>query len=140
MQVGGYCGWSVGRVEQMGEKEDGLVRSDQGGQEAGEGWTWEKAVGWRDFEADEVNIEAIGLKGIAIGTRIGPSYACLFVGFMEQALFYNYTSTILHLFLCHIDDCIGAALCSHEELEQFINFANTFHPILKFTWTISDTS
>eukprot|EP00061_Rhincodon_typus_P013006 g39098.t1 len=51
----------------------------------------------------------------------------------------NYTSTIPHLFLRHIDDCIGAVPCSREEFEQFMIFANTFHPALKFTWTISDT-
>eukprot|EP00061_Rhincodon_typus_P004129 g21814.t1 len=79
-------------------------------------------------------------KGVAMGTRMGLSYVCLFVGFMEQSLFNNDTSTIPHLFLHYIDDCIHAALCSHKELEQFINFANTFHPTLKFTWTISDTS
>eukprot|EP00061_Rhincodon_typus_P005888 g25951.t1 len=31
-------------------------------------------------------------------------------------------------------------ITSHKELEQFINFTNTFHPNLKFTWTISNTS
>eukprot|EP00061_Rhincodon_typus_P003975 g21446.t1 len=71
---------------------------------------------------------------------MGPSYACLFVGYVEQALFRCYTSTIPHLFLRYNDNCIGAALCPHEELEQFINFTNTFHPKPKFTWTISDTS
>eukprot|EP00061_Rhincodon_typus_P002640 g18091.t1 len=44
------------------------------------------------------------------------------------------------LFLRYINVCIGVALCSHEEIEQFINITNTFHPNLKFTWTISDTS
>eukprot|EP00061_Rhincodon_typus_P003986 g21483.t1 len=76
-------------------------------------------------------------KGVAIGTHMGPSYACLFVGYMEQSLFRSYTGTIPHLFLRYINDCISAASCSHEELEQFINFTNTFHPNLKFTWTIS---
>eukprot|EP00061_Rhincodon_typus_P000806 g12801.t1 len=75
-----------------------------------------------------------------MGTHMGPSYACLFVGYVEQSLFCSHTGPILHLFLRYIDDCIGAALCSHEELEQFNNFTNTFHPNLKFTWTISDTS
>eukprot|EP00061_Rhincodon_typus_P003268 g19676.t1 len=68
-------------------------------------------------------------KGVAMGTRMGPSYAFLFAAYVEQPLFLRY-----------IDDCIGAASCSHEELEQFINFTNTFQPNLKFTWTISDTS
>eukprot|EP00061_Rhincodon_typus_P003549 g20360.t1 len=55
-------------------------------------------------------------------------------------LSHYYTGTIPHLLLRYIDDCIGAASCSNEELEQFINFTNTFHPDLKFTWIISDTS
>eukprot|EP00061_Rhincodon_typus_P011353 g36298.t1 len=70
---------------------------------------------------------------------MGLSYACLFIGYVEQSLFRCYTSTIPHLFLRYIDDRIGAASCSHEELEHFINFTNSFHPNLKFTWTISNT-
>eukprot|EP00061_Rhincodon_typus_P017540 g46269.t1 len=77
-------------------------------------------------------------EGVAMGTHMGLS--CLFVGFMEQSLFHNYTGSSPHLILHYTDDCIGAALCSHEELEQFMNFANTLHHALKFTWTISDTS
>eukprot|EP00061_Rhincodon_typus_P001496 g14958.t1 len=75
-----------------------------------------------------------------MGIRIGPCYVCLFVGCVEQSLFCYYTGTISHLFLRYIDNFIGTALCSHKELEQFSNFTNTFHPNLKFTWTISDTS
>eukprot|EP00061_Rhincodon_typus_P018982 g48393.t1 len=75
-----------------------------------------------------------------MGTCMGPSYACFFVGYVEQSLFRSYTGPIPHLFPRYIDDCIGAASCSHKELEQFIHFTNTFHPNLKFTWTISDTS
>eukprot|EP00061_Rhincodon_typus_P011402 g36375.t1 len=59
---------------------------------------------------------------------------------MKQTLFHCCTRTIPHLFLCYIDDCVGAVSRSHEELEQFISFTNTLHPNLKFTWTISDTS
>eukprot|EP00061_Rhincodon_typus_P003333 g19829.t1 len=47
-------------------------------------------------------------KEVAMGTRIGPSYACLFG---------SYTGTIPHLSLRYIDDSIGTASCSHEELE-----------------------
>eukprot|EP00061_Rhincodon_typus_P006630 g27469.t1 len=77
---------------------------------------------------------------MAMGTRMGPSYACHFVGYMEQSLFRSRTGPIPHLVLRYIDDCIGAALCSHEELEQFIYITNAFHRNVKFTWTISDTS
>eukprot|EP00061_Rhincodon_typus_P015083 g42559.t1 len=75
-----------------------------------------------------------------MGTCMGPSDACLFVGFAEQSLFNNYTGTIPHLFLRYIDVHISAASCSRKKLEQFINFAYTFHSTLKFTQTISDTS
>eukprot|EP00061_Rhincodon_typus_P006422 g27049.t1 len=67
------------------------------------------------------------------GTMLG---ACLFAGYVEQSLFRCYTGTIPYLFLRYIDDCISAASCPHKELEQFINFTNTFHPNFKFTWTI----
>eukprot|EP00061_Rhincodon_typus_P002398 g17457.t1 len=75
-----------------------------------------------------------------MGTCMDPSYACLFAGYMEQSLLHCYTGTIPHLFLGYIDDCVSTALCSNEKLEQFINFTNTFHPNLKFTWTIFGTS
>eukprot|EP00061_Rhincodon_typus_P010195 g34299.t1 len=45
-------------------------------------------------------------KEVAMGTRMSPSYPCLFVGFVEQSLFCDYTGTIPHLFLCFIDACI----------------------------------
>eukprot|EP00061_Rhincodon_typus_P011253 g36139.t1 len=77
---------------------------------------------------------------VAMGIRMVLRYACLFVGYVGQSLFHNYTSNIPHLFLRYIDDCIGAALCSRKELEQFINFTTTFCHALKFTWTISDAS
>eukprot|EP00061_Rhincodon_typus_P000043 g10234.t1 len=75
-----------------------------------------------------------------MGACMGPSYACLFVGYVEQSHFRSYTGPKPHLFLRYIDDCIGAVSCTHEEIEQFIHFTNTFHPSLKFIWTISDTS
>eukprot|EP00061_Rhincodon_typus_P009577 g33190.t1 len=56
-------------------------------------------------------------KGVAMGTRMGPSYAYLFVGYVEQSLFCYYTGTIPHLFLRYIDDCVGSASCCHKELK-----------------------
>eukprot|EP00061_Rhincodon_typus_P017437 g46130.t1 len=41
--------------------------------------------------------------GVAKGTRMGPSSACLFVGHVEQSLFRSYTGPIPHLFLRYID-------------------------------------
>ncbi|XP_059807711.1 uncharacterized protein LOC132381986 [Hypanus sabinus] len=79
-------------------------------------------------------------KGVAMSTCMGPSYACLFVGFVEQSMFQVYTGIHTLLFLRYIDDYIGAASCKHAELVDFINFVSNFHAALKFTWSISDTS
>eukprot|EP00061_Rhincodon_typus_P000903 g13138.t1 len=38
-------------------------------------------------------------KGVAMGTRMGPNYAYLFVDNMEQSLFRRYTGPKPHLFL-----------------------------------------
>eukprot|EP00061_Rhincodon_typus_P011764 g37025.t1 len=75
-----------------------------------------------------------------MGTCVSLSYACLFAGFLEQFLVNNYTGTIPHFFLLHIDNCISVALCSHNEFERFINFTMTLHCAIKLTWAISDTS
>eukprot|EP00061_Rhincodon_typus_P013838 g40456.t1 len=79
-------------------------------------------------------------EGVAMGTCMGPSYACLFVEYVEESLFCCCTGTIPHIFLRYIDDGISPASCSHEEREQFSNFTNMFQTNLKFTWTISNTS
>eukprot|EP00061_Rhincodon_typus_P010830 g35409.t1 len=71
--------------------------------------------------------------GVAMGTCMGPSYACLFIGYVEQSLFSTYTSTVPQLFRHYIDLCIGAASCAQAELDQFNHFRNNFHPVLKFT-------
>eukprot|EP00061_Rhincodon_typus_P016163 g44228.t1 len=75
-----------------------------------------------------------------MGIHMGPSYAYLFVSYVEQALFSTYTGTVPQLFCLYIDDSISAASCTQDELEQFIDITNNFYPALKFTWSISETS
>eukprot|EP00061_Rhincodon_typus_P008383 g30940.t1 len=197
MQVAGCRDWSMGKVEQIGEKEDGQVVSVQGGGEILKLVNFMlRPLGCFQFPDLPLLIFTMGIqslytchpqadglkalrfflshrpnqspfthslihsaelvltlnkfsfnsshslqtKGLAMGSHMGPNYACLFVGYAEQSLLRSYTGTIPHLFLCYIDDCIDAASCSHEELEQVIHFTNTFHPDLKFTWTSSNTS
>ena len=73
------------------------------------------------------------INGVAMGTKMGPSYANLFVGFIENKFFSNYHDD-------YIDDCVGATSSSKEELNLFINAVNSFHPALKYTWEISENS
>ncbi|XP_032873452.1 nicotinamide riboside kinase 1 isoform X1 [Amblyraja radiata] len=80
------------------------------------------------------------IQGGAMGTCMGPSYACFFVGYVEQSLFEAYRGPIPKRYLSYIDDYIRATSCTHAELTDFIHFTTNFHPALKFTWTISDIS
>ena len=71
---------------------------------------------------------------------MGPNYANLFVGHVEEQIFNQFDGPKPELFDRYIDDCLGATSCTKEELERFIGFVNSFHPALKFTWEISETS
>ena len=68
---------------------------------------------------------------------MGPSYANLFVGFIEHQFFSQYHSPKPELYGRYIDDCIGATTSTKEELRTAVN---SFHPALKYTWEISDSS
>ena len=75
-----------------------------------------------------------------MGTKMGPSYANLFVGYIEHQFFNQYNGPKPDLYRRYIDDCGGATSSTREELNQFITAVNSFHPALKYTWEISDTS
>ena len=70
---------------------------------------------------------------------MGPNYACLFVGHVEQQIREQYTGFIPQLHKRYIDDIVGAASCRKEGLEAFIDLISTFHPALQFTSSITDT-
>ena len=55
-----------------------------------------------------------------MGTKMGPNYACLFVGFIEERIRARYTGFVSQLHKRHIDDVVGAAQCIRPELEQFM--------------------
>ena len=78
--------------------------------------------------------------GVAMGTEMEPSYANLFVGFIEHPFFIQNNGPKPELYGRYINDCIGATSSTREELTQFITAVNSFHPALKYTWGISDTS
>ena len=81
------------------------------------------------------------INGVAMDTKMGPSYANLFVGYIEHQFFNQYNGPKPDLYRRYIEDCVGATSSTREELSQFIFYAvNSFHPALKYTWEISDTS
>ena len=75
-----------------------------------------------------------------MGTKMGPSYANLFVGYIENQFFNQFNGTKPELYGLYIDDCVGATSFSREELDHFISSVNCFHPALKYTWEISKIS
>jgi hypothetical protein len=75
-----------------------------------------------------------------MGTKMGPNYANVFVGFVEKQIFEQWTDRIPDYLGRYIDDCLDTASCSRVELERFINFVNNFYRVLQFTWEISETS
>ena len=80
------------------------------------------------------------INGVTMGTKMEPSYANLFVGFIENKFFSNYHGPKSDLYKRYIDDCVGATSSSREEFNLFINSVNSFHPALKYTWEISENS
>ena len=75
-----------------------------------------------------------------MSTKMGPRYANLFVGFIENQFFSQYHRPKPELYGRYIDDCIGATSSTREELTKFTTAVNSFYLALKYTWEISDTS
>ena len=72
-----------------------------------------------------------------MSTKIGPSYACLFMGHLEHTLLQRYKKPVPEIYKRYIDDGTGAASLSYLD---FINFVQNFHPAVKFTYDISEKS
>ena len=47
---------------------------------------------------------------------MGPNYANLFVGYVEEQIFNQFDGPKPELFGRYIDDCLGATSCTKEEL------------------------
>ncbi|XP_069042426.1 uncharacterized protein [Lepisosteus oculatus] len=80
------------------------------------------------------------VSGVAMGTRMGPRYANVFVGWVEERFFPSYTGYVPDLYKRYMDDCVGAATCSNDQLEFFLHHFTNFHPSLKYTVNISSTT
>ena len=48
------------------------------------------------------------INGVTMGTKIGPSYANLFIGYIEQKFFNQYNGPKPELYRRYIDNCVGA--------------------------------
>ena len=76
--------------------------------------------------------------GTAMGTKLAPSYANLFMSKFEQDHVYTYYLQPI-LWKRFIDDIFLIWTHGMDSLEKFILHLNTVHPTLKFTSVISST-
>ncbi|KAL9988930.1 hypothetical protein ACROYT_G003426 [Oculina patagonica] len=77
--------------------------------------------------------------GIAMGTRMAPAFANLFMGDFERKALEGYTDKPL-LWFRYIDNILKFWTHGNEKLDDFIAYLNSIHPTIKFTSERSTTS
>ena len=78
------------------------------------------------------------MSGEAVGTKMAlPTLACSWV---TSNTHYCNKKPVPEIYKRYIDDGIGATSLSYNQLLDFINFVQNFHPAVKFTYEISEKS
>ena len=62
------------------------------------------------------------------------------MGHLEHTLLQQYKKPVPEIYKRYIDDGIGAASLSYNQLLDFINFVQNFHPAVKVTYESSEKS
>ena len=75
-------------------------------------------------------------RGTAIGTRMAPSYANIFMHDLESRLLDSAQVKPI-LWLRYIDDIFMVWTTGEEQLCEFLDWINRFHDTIKFTWNWS---
>ena len=78
--------------------------------------------------------------GTAMGTRVAPTFACIFMGWLETGMLAAWMGTKVHMWSRFIDDIFFIWKGSEEELNEFIEHCNNYHPTIKFTFEYCTTS
>ena len=77
------------------------------------------------------------IQGTAMGTKMAPSYANIFMGRLEKQLLKS-VDLKPDLWLRFIDDIDMHWAHSLTELQKFLETANTFHKSIRFTSEVSN--
>ena len=80
------------------------------------------------------------VKGIAMGSRIAPPLAILFMNTVESLMLATTTTLQPMTYLRYIDDIFGIWTHGSASLDRYFSFINSFHPDLKFSIERSDQS
>lgn len=79
------------------------------------------------------------IQGTAMGTKMAPAYANLFMADLEENLLSNYHTKPI-IWKRYIDDVLCVWPGTPQDLEKFIEYLNEMHPTIKFTYECSDKS
>ena len=72
------------------------------------------------------------ISGTAIGTKFSPSYACIYMDYMENQFLKN-EQIQPWIWFTYIDDIFFIWKASEKDLDGFLERLNNFHSNLKFT-------
>ena len=72
------------------------------------------------------------INGTAMGTRVAPTYAIIYMNWFEETFVYTYQKCP-RIWFRFIDDIWGVFKGSEYEMTQFITYLNNVHPSIKFT-------
>lgn len=79
------------------------------------------------------------VNGTAMGTRVAPSYANIFMGDLEKRMLQE-APFKPYSWLRFIDDIEMKWTDTRSHLDEFIEFINNYHPSIKFTVNVSENS
>ncbi len=82
-------------------------------------WLAELVLTLNNFSFDGEHYKQIS--GVAMGTKMGPNYANLFVGFVEKQISEQHTDPTPDYLGRYKNNYVGTASCSRGKLEKFIN-------------------
>ncbi len=87
-----------------------------------------------NFQFNGDNYLQVG--GTAMGTRVAPSLANIFMADFEEKYVYTYHKQPL-FWKRYLDDCVLVWVHGEEELKKFLDHLNSVHPTIKFTMEYS---
>ena len=79
-------------------------------------------------------------QGVAMGTKIRPSVACIFMGYLEELFFADHEHSTPMLYRRYIDDIVGVASCPEKERQCLIDHLTNFNSSIKYSYTISNNT
>ena len=86
------------------------------------------------------NEHYIQIQGTAMGTRVAPTYANIFMNNFEEKYVYLYPKNIIRKWYRFIDDIWAILRCSEKELKTFLHYLNHVDNNIQFTYMYSKTS